>query len=71
MQKSNKLATRLLTLRLRLRGGEGQDLYSLLGLSRQCTQQEIRQAYLSCARRLHPDKNLDEQEKSAIKFKEM
>ncbi len=33
------------------------DLYSILGVFRDATQEEIRQAYLQSAQRLHPDKN--------------
>jgi Ca-activated chloride channel family protein len=35
-----------------------QDLYALLGLTRNASSEEIRQAYFEAARRLHPDKNL-------------
>jgi Ca-activated chloride channel family protein len=34
-----------------------QDLYSLLGLSRNASAEEIRQAYFEAAQRYHPDKN--------------
>jgi curved DNA-binding protein CbpA len=32
------------------------DFYALLGLSRDASPEEIRQAYFEAARRLHPDK---------------
>ena len=35
-----------------------QDFYAILGLNRDATPDEIRQAYFESARRLHPDKNL-------------
>jgi Ca-activated chloride channel family protein len=34
-----------------------QDFYTLLGLARNASSEEIREAYFSAARRLHPDKN--------------
>ena len=38
---------------------EADNFYSILGLSRDATEREIRQAYLAAARRLHPDVNKD------------
>ncbi len=38
--------------------GKKQELYTLLGLMRNASPEEIRQAYFEAARRLHPDKNL-------------
>ena len=35
------------------------DYYTLLGIRRSVTQDEIRHAYLKAAKRLHPDKNVD------------
>ena len=35
-----------------------QDYYSLLGLRRNASPEEIRQAYFEAARHLHPDKNI-------------
>jgi len=35
-----------------------ENFYSLLGLLRSATQDEIRRAYLKAAKRLHPDTNV-------------
>lgn len=37
--------------------GENQDYYSLLGVSREVTTREIRQAFKKLALTMHPDKN--------------
>ena len=37
--------------------GAGRDYYAVLGVLRDATAEEIRQAYLTAAQRLHPDKN--------------
>jgi curved DNA-binding protein CbpA len=34
-----------------------EDFYTLLGLRRNASAEDIRQAYFEAARRLHPDKN--------------
>ena len=38
--------------------GNKQDFYSILGLKRDASPEEIHRAYLEAARTLHPDKNL-------------
>ncbi|MEW5938613.1 MAG: VWA domain-containing protein [Chloroflexota bacterium] len=38
--------------------GQSPDYYSILGLARDASQEEIKRAYLNAAQRLHPDKNV-------------
>ncbi len=40
-----------------MKAGKGQDFYALLGIARDASQKEIKQAYFKAAQRLHPDKN--------------
>jgi DnaJ-class molecular chaperone len=35
-----------------------QDYYAVLGIRRDASPEEVRQAYFMAARRLHPDKNI-------------
>lgn len=46
------------------------DLYSRLGISKSATQAEVKQAYRALAKKLHPDRNKDNQ-KVADRFKEV
>jgi len=45
--------------------------YTILGVNKQSTEQEIRKAYISLAMKWHPDKNPDNKEEAEIKFKEI
>ena len=46
------------------------DLYNILGVSREATQDEIKRAYRRLARKYHPDMN-DGDEEKAEKFKQI
>ena len=47
------------------------DYYEVLGVQRTCTEQEIKVAYRKLALQHHPDRNPDDTEGSAEKFKEL
>uniref|UniRef100_A0A7S4P6X8 J domain-containing protein n=1 Tax=Guillardia theta TaxID=55529 RepID=A0A7S4P6X8_GUITH len=57
---------------MRLRGGsqeDEKDYYKVLGVSRDCTADEVRKAYRKLALKLHPDKNPNNREEAERKFK--
>lgn len=55
---------------LRLRGG-GPNLYEILGVGEDASAQEIKTAYKRSALLMHPDKNIDTPEESAIQFRKL
>ncbi|KAM4605918.1 dnaJ homolog subfamily C member 5 [Polymixia lowei] len=57
-------------LRQQTLSASGEDLYSVLGLEKTCTQEDIRKSYRRLALKYHPDKN-PENPDATVKFKEV
>ena len=45
--------------------------YEVMGLARDCTEEELRKAYKKQALVWHPDRNMHQQELATLKFKEI
>uniref|UniRef100_UPI002492F34A DnaJ domain-containing protein n=1 Tax=Cardiobacterium hominis TaxID=2718 RepID=UPI002492F34A len=46
------------------------DLYKILGVNKNATQEELKRAYRKLTMELHPDRNPDNREEAEAKFKE-
>lgn len=47
----------------------GEDLYVVLGISKNATNEEIKKSYYKLALMYHPDRNMENKEEAEVKFK--